>query len=248
MSGPLPVTGDAIVCLAGESVAKGRWSAAKKERIRESRVVGTRNVVAGIAAAETKPEVFVSASAVGIYGDTKHNIVHEDGAHATDFLAEVCEAWEAEARAARDLGVRTPIVRIGVVLGKGDGAYPLMTRPLRMGIGGTIDLGKAWMSWIHLDDLVGILVKCIDDPKADRVYNGTAPNPCSNYEFTKTFGKIKHRPTLLPVPSFALRLLLGEFAQIVTASQRIRPLRTLGLGYEYQFPTIREAVLDLEGK
>lgn len=248
-SGPLPASAlggaDAVISLAGEPVAKGRWSAAKKDRIRDSRIVGTRNVVSGMAAVEDGPKVLVSASAIGIYGDTKHNWVHEDGVQADDFLAEVCKAWEAEARVAREKGIRTPIVRVGVVLGKGGGAYPLMTRPLRMCVGGTIDLGKAWMSWIHVDDVVGIFLKCLDDDKADRVYNATAPNPCSNLEFTKTFGKVKKRPTVFPVPAMALRVILGEFAKVVTSSQKIRPLRTLGLGYEYKYPTIKSAIEDL---
>jgi len=248
-SGPIEATAlagvDGIVNLAGEPVP-GRWNKAKKERIRDSRVVGTRHLVAGIEAADPRPKVLVSASAIGYYGDTKHNAVHEDAPPADDFLAGVCQEWEAEARRARELDVRTAIVRIGVVLGKKGGAYPLMTRPLRTGLGGTIGLGKMWMSWVHVDDVIGIFLHCLDNERADRVYNATAPNPVSNWEFTKTFGAVKRRPTALPVPATVLRLLLGEFAQVITASQRVRPVRTLGLGYEFKCAKVRDAIEDLE--
>ena len=249
-SGPLPVgDADAVINLAGEPVAKGRWTDAKKKRIRESRITGTRNVVEGMkAAGENGPKTLVQASAIGWYGDTKHNWVTEGSPPADDFLGEVCVAWEAEAAKAREAGIRTPIVRIGVVLGKGGGAYPLMTRPFRMFAGGKIGLGRGWFSWIHLDDVVGILMHVLDAENARGVYNATAPNPVSNGEFTKVMGKVLRRPTLFPVPPQALRVVLGEFAQVVTASQRVRPLRTIGVGYEYKYPFIEGAVRNLEGK
>lgn len=250
--GPLPLRElagvDGVVNLAGDPVHKGRWNKAKKERIRESRVVGTRNLVAALASAEPRPKVLVNASAIGWYGDRKHNWVHEDYPPATDYLAEVCQAWEAEARKAREAGVRTAIVRIGVVLGKGGGAYPPMSKPFRMFAGGRFDLGKAWMSWIHIDDVVGLLLYCLDHEAAVGVYNATAPNPVSNLEFTKTLGQVLKRPAFLYIPSFMLRLAKGEFAQVITASIRARPLRTLAIGYEFEFPHLREALLDLEGK
>mgnify|MGYP002624104945 FL=1 len=250
MEGPAPAeafTGvDGVVNLAGEPVL-GFWTGAKRKAIRESRVEGTRNLVEGMAAAGTKPKVFVSGSAIGYYGDTKHNAVHEDAAAGSGFLAEVCKDWEAEAARARELEVRTAIVRTGVVLGKGGGAYAKMTLPLRTGLGGTIGLGRFWMSWIHLEDEVGILLQCLDNERAAYVYNGTAPNPCSNLEFTKTFGRMKKRPTVLPVPPQVLMLRYGAGASVVTTSQRVRPVRTLGLGYEFKFPRIADAIADLEG-
>jgi uncharacterized protein (TIGR01777 family) len=250
--GPLPLgelTGvDGVVNLAGDPVHKGRWNKAKKERIRESRVVGTRHLVAALASAEPKPRVLVNASAIGWYGDRKHNWVHEDYPPADDYLAEVCQAWEAEARLAREAGVRTAIVRLGVVLGKGGGAYPPMSKPFRMFAGGRIDLGKAWMSWIHLDDVVGLFLYCLDTEAAVGVYNATAPNPVSNVEFSKTLGSVLKRPSFFYVPAIMLRLAKGEFAQVITASIRARPLRTLALGYEFKFPQLRDALLDLEGK
>jgi uncharacterized protein (TIGR01777 family) len=251
--GPLPLgelTGvDGVVNLAGDPVHKGRWNKAKKERIRESRVVGTRHLVAALASAEPKPRVLVNASAIGWYADRKHNWVHEDyPAAEDDYLAEVCQAWEAEARRAREAGVRTAIVRLGVVLGKGGGAYPPMSKPFRMFAGGRIGLGKAWMSWIHLDDVVGLLLYCLDTEEAVGVYNATAPNPVSNVEFSKTLGRVLKRPSMFYVPAFMLRLAKGEFAQVITASIRARPLRTLAVGYEFKFPHLREALLDIEGK
>lgn len=247
-SGPLPTHGaDAVVNLAGENVAKGRWTKKKKARIRDSRLECTRNVVAGMAAADPKPKVLVNASAIGWYGDTKHNVVHEASPPADDFLADVCKEWEAEAAAAREHGIRTAIVRIGLVLGKGGGAYPLMSRPFRLFAGGPIGLGRAWMSWIHVDDVVGIFLHCLDNENARAVYNATAPNPVSNGEFTKTLASVLHRPALFPVPPQALRLLLGEFAKVVTGSCRARPLRTLALGYDFKHPKLREALEALEG-
>ena len=250
--GPLPLSelngADGVVNLAGDPVHKGRWNKAKKERIRESRVVGTRNLVAALASAEPKPKVLVNASAIGWYGDRKHNWVHEDYPPAKDYLAEVCQAWEAEARRAREAGVRTAIVRLGVVLGKDGGAYPQIAKPFRMFAGGPIGLGKMWMSWVHVDDVSGLFLYCLDSEQAVGVYNATAPNPVSSMEFSATLGAVLKRPALIPVPAFMLRLAKGEFAQVITASIRARPLRTLAVGYEFKFPRLREALLDIEGK
>ncbi|MHC4550924.1 MAG: TIGR01777 family oxidoreductase [Planctomycetota bacterium] len=239
---------DGVVNLAGDPVHKGRWTAAKKARLRESRVQGTRNLVAALAAADEKPKVLVNASAIGWYGDRKHNWVHEDYPPADDFLAEVCQAWEAEARRAREAGIRTAIVRMGVVLGKGGGAYPEMARPFRLFAGAQIGLGKMWMSWIHLDDAAGLLVHCLDHDQAVGVYNATAPHPVSNMEFSRTLGQVLRRPVPFIMPAFMLRLIMGEFARVITASTRVRPLRTLGIGYSFRFAKLRDALLDLEGK
>ncbi|MHC4956403.1 MAG: TIGR01777 family oxidoreductase [Planctomycetota bacterium] len=249
MAGPLPADAldgvDAVVNLAGESVAKGRWTRAKKARIRESRVTGTRHLVEGIAAADSKPSVLVSTSAIGFYGDTGPNKVQEGSRAGSDFLADVCREWEAAARVAREAGVRVPIVRVGVILGRGGGAYTPLRRVFRCFLGGTIGLGKAWFSWIHLDDVVGIYLHCIDNPEAREVYNATAPNPVSNMEFTRELARSLRRPAIAPVPPLALRVVQGEFANHVTMSQRVMPLRTIGLGYEFAFPKVREALNDL---
>ncbi|MEM8883513.1 MAG: TIGR01777 family oxidoreductase [Planctomycetota bacterium] len=244
MSGPAPIENiDAVINLMGENVGKGRWTRAKKQRIRDSRIIGTRNLVAGMAAAKSKPKVLVSASAIGFYGPTGHNIAHEGSTGADgDFLADVCREWESEAIVARGAGIRTPIVRIGVILGREDGAYPQLRRIFKLFLGGTIGLGKAWFSWVHVDDVVGVFLHCLDDEEALDVYNATAPNPVSNYEFTHEMARSLKRPVSAPVPPQALRVVQGEFANYVTMSQRIKPLRTIGIGYEFKFPDVRKAL------
>lgn len=247
LAGPPPAAAlagvDGVVNLAGEPVASGRWTKAKKERIRESRVLGTRHLVAGMLAADPRPKVLVNASAIGYYGDRKQSWVYEESPPGNDFLAEVCEAWEAEAKTARP--VRTAIVRFGIVLGKGGGAYPAMSKPFRLFAGGTIGQGYAWMSWIHVADVVGLLLHCLDKDVAG-VFNATAPNPVSNGEFSHTLAEVLHRPCFAMVPALALRLIKGEFAKVITASTRVKPLRTEASGYAFRFPRLREALLDLE--
>ena len=250
MSGPPPAAAlagvDGVVNLAGEPVASGRWNGQRKERIRASRVEGTRNLVAGLLAAEPRPKVLVSASAIGYYGDRKQQLLYEESTPGTDFLADVCKAWEAEAWKARGGGIRTAVARFGVVLGRKGGAYPMMSKPFRFFLGGTISQGYAWMSWIHEADVTGILLHLLDKPVAG-IFNATAPNPVSNGEFSHTLAKILHRPCFAMVPALALRLIKGEFAKVITASARVKPLRTEASGYTFRFPRLREALLDLEG-
>jgi len=249
LSGPPPEEAlagvEGVVNLAGESVASGRWTKARKERIRDSRVVGTRNLVAGILAAEPRPKVFVSASAIGYYGDRKQAILYEESPPGNDFLAGVCKEWEAEARKASP--VRTAVVRVGIVLGKRGGAYPQMSRPFRLFAGGTIGQGYAWMSWIHEADVTGILLHLLDND-LNGTFNAVAPNPVSNGEFSHTLAKVLRRPCIAMIPPIALRLIKGEFANVITSSTRVKPLRTEASGYTFRFPRLREAVLDLEGK
>ena len=247
LAGPISVEGiDAVVNLMGENIGKGRWTRAKKSRIRESRVLGTRNLVAGLAA--HPPKVLVSTSAIGYYGPTGHNPAHENSPSPEgDYLADVCREWEAEAIAGREHGMRVAIVRTGVILGREDGAYPPLRRLFRFFLGGTIDLGKAWFSWVHIDDVVGLYLYCLDNENACEVYNATAPNPVSNMEFTKEMAHSLHRPVGPPVPALALRVLQGEFGKYITMSQRIQPIRTLGIGYEFKYPKIRPALEALAG-
>lgn len=249
MSGPPPAAAfagvDGVVNLAGESVAFGRWNKAKKARIRESRVDGTRNLVAGMLAAEPRPKVLVNASAIGYYGDRKQVILYEESTPGGDFLAEVCKAWEAEAWKARDGAIRTAVVRLGIVLGRDGGAYRPMSRPFRLFAGGTIGQGYAWMSWIHEADVTGILLHLLDKDLSG-VFNATAPNPVSNAEFSHTLASVLHRPCFAMVPPIALRLLKGEFAKVITASTRVKPLRTEASGYTFRFPRLREALENLE--
>ena len=257
-SGPLPAEAlegvDAVINLAGEPVDRGRWSARKKRAIRDSRVLGTRAMVEAMRAAPGepgepgKPGVLVQGSAIGWYGDRLHNWVTETSPPATDFMGEVCVEWEAEAAKAREAGIRTAIVRTGVALAKGGGAYPKMSRPFRFGFGGQIGLGRAWMSWIHRDDLVALFLPCLDSDKANGVYNGVSPHPVSNQEFTRTLAGVLRAPALAIVPPQMLRLLYGEFAKLITASIKVRPLRTLALGFEFTYPDLRDALMQIEGK
>ena len=246
-SGPISIEGiDGVINLMGENVGKGRWTRAKKRRIRDSRVIGTRNLVAGLA--EHPPKVLVSASAIGFYGPTGHNVAHEGSPSPEgDFLADVCREWEAEAVVARASGIRVPIVRIGVILGREDGAYAQLRRVFKLFLGGPIGLGKGWFSWVHVDDVVGIFLHCLDNENALDVYNATAPNPVPNMEFTTEMARSLKRPVSAPVPPFALRLVQGEFGKYVAMSQRIKPIRTIGLGYKYAYPKIRDALQALAG-
>ena len=253
MSGPLPAEAlagvDGVINLAGDPVDKGRWFKRKKLRILESRVQTTRALVEAMTAADPRPGVLVNGSAIGIYGDRKHvNLTESSPADQNDFLAGVCVAWEAEAVKAREAGIRVAIVRTGVVLGKGGGAYPKMSRPFRFMLGGRIGLGKAWMGWIHIDDIVGIFLHCLDNANARHVYNGVSPNPVPNEEFTATLASVLRVPAVAWVPPIALRVLYGEFANVITASAKVHPLRTLAAGYEYKFPELRAALENLEAK
>jgi uncharacterized protein (TIGR01777 family) len=228
MTEPLPTQAldgvDTVFHLAGDPVAEGRWTAAKKARIRDSRVIGTRNLVAGFRASHHKPTTLISASAVGIYGDRGTDELDENSPPASDFLAEVCTLWEREALAARDLGIRVVLIRTGIVLGKNGGALAKMVTPFKLGLGSPLGTGNQYMPWIHIDDLVEEMLFATRQPHVSGPLNGASPHPVTNREFTKTLGRVLGRPTFLPaVPPFALKLLLGEFSQVLLASQRVLP-------------------------
>lgn len=232
---------DAVVHLAGEDVAQ-RWSAAAKERIRSSRVDGTRNLVAGLRAASAPPPVLVSASASGYYGPHADEEVDESTPPGSDFLAEVCVAWEKEAQAAEQLGVRVVRVRTGVVLDRHGGALAKMLPPFRLGIGGPVAGGRQWMPWIHLDDHVGILLAALDRDDWSGAVNSSAPYPVTNRDFSRALGRALRRPAVAPVPGLALRALYGEMASIVTSGVRMVPARALALGHEFSHPELDEAL------
>ncbi|MDX1947787.1 MAG: TIGR01777 family oxidoreductase [Pirellulaceae bacterium] len=234
---------DAIFHLAGDPVAEGRWTAAKKERIRASRELGTRNLVTTLRALTHRPKVLVSASAVGIYGNRGAEELDEHSSHASDYLAEVCEVWEREAVAARELGMRVVPVRVGIVLGEKGGALGKMLTPFKLGVGSPLGSGQQYMPWIHIDDLVGILLHAAASDSLNETLNGTAPHPATNREFTKTLGKVLGRPTFFPpVPGFVLRTALGEFANVLLASQRVLPKATLASGYHFQHAELEMAL------
>jgi uncharacterized protein (TIGR01777 family) len=232
---------DGVVHLAGEDVAQ-RWSEETKRRLLASRELGTRNLVAGLGAAEPRPGVLVSASAVGFYGPRGDEPVTEDDPPGNDFLARVCEAWEREAAKAEQLGARVVRVRTGVVLDKGGGALAKMLPFFRLGIGGPVAGGRQYLPWIHLDDLVGVYLAALDGDGWSGAVNATAPNPATNKEFSRELGRALHRPALAPVPGLAIRALYGEMAAIVVTGQRAVPARTQALGYRFEHPDLGEAL------
>jgi uncharacterized protein (TIGR01777 family) len=249
LEGPPPAEAfdgvDAVLHLAGESVAEGRWTAAQKNRIRDSRVVGTRHLVQGIAQAARKPAVLVSASAVGYYGDRGDEELTESAPPADDFLAKVCVDWEREAAAAEKAGVRVVTARTGIVLGAGGGALAKMLTPFKLGGGGPLGNGRQWMPWVHVADLARLYVHAADTPTIRGPMNAVAPNPVRNLEFTKALGRALHRPAFIPAPYFGLRLLFGEFAQVLFASQRVIPRVALDTGFVFQFPESAGALREI---
>lgn len=233
----------AVIHLAGEPVAQ-RWTAQAKERIRESRVIGTRNMVQAIERLPRRPEALICASATGYYGSRGDEVLNESSAPGGGFLPEVCEAWEKEAQAAEALGVRVVRVRTGVVLDPRGGALQRMLPPFRMGVGGKLGGGKQWMSWIHLEDLAAMFQFTLDHPMRG-AFNGVAPYPVSNSEFTSALGQALHRPAIFPVPAFALKVLFGEMAEILLASQRVAPVAAEAAGFRFRFPQLAPALADL---
>mgnify|MGYP006274999133 CR=1 FL=1 len=236
---------DVVMHLAGESVAEGRWTAAQKARIRDSRVLGTRHLVQGIAQASSRPRTLVSASAVGYYGDRGEEELTESAGPARDFLAEVCVAWEQEALAAEQHGVRVVTARTGIVLGAGGGALAKMLTPFKLGGGGPLGNGRQWMPWIHVADLARLYMHAAETASIRGPMNAVAPHPVRNSEFTKALARQLHRPAFLPAPYFGLRLLFGEFAQVLFASQRVVPQVAIDTGFVFQYPEIAVALREI---
>ncbi len=251
MADPAPrealVGQDAVVHLAGENVAQ-RWTAQAKHRIRASRVTGTRNLLEGLRQtrarqSEALPGVLISASAIGYYGPRGEEPLDEDAPPGQGFLAQTCVAWESEAQAARELGMRAAQIRIGVVMHRDGGALAKMLPPFRLGVGGPIASGNQYVSWIHRDDLVGLIVTAIEQQSWVGPVNATAPEPVTNRELSHALGQALHRPSLLPVPGLALRLLYGEMAEVLTTGARVLPAKALVLGHRFEHPHVREALV-----
>jgi len=228
---------DGVVHLAGEPIAQ-RWTAAGKERIRASRVLGTARIVEALGRAAPRPPVLVCASAVGYYGSRGADRLDELAPPGDDFLAGVCEAWEREAQAASLFGVRVVSLRTGVLLDRADGALARMLPPFRLGLGGPVAGGDHFVSWVAPDDLVRLYMAALDDPKWVGPVNATAPEPVTNRDFSRALGRALHRPAVLPVPGFALRTMYGEMASVVTTGQRAVPTRALEHGFEFRYPTL----------
>jgi uncharacterized protein len=238
---------DAVVNLLGEPIAQ-RWSPAVKQRIRDSRVLGTRNLVAAIQAAEPRPRVLVSQSATGYYGPRGEERLAEDAPPGSDFLASVVLAWEAEARAAAELGVRVAITRTGVVLAPSGGALAKMLPPFKAGIGGPVAGGRQYLPWVHLGDVAGAILHAIDSDVASGPFNVAAPEPVTNAAFSRALGHVLHRPAIAPVPALALKLLYGEMAVIVLTGQRALPAHLLADGYAFRQPDLEPALRDVLGR
>jgi len=235
---------DAIVHLVGEPVAQ-RWSPDVKQHIRSSRVDGTRNLVNALAKQSHRPPVLVCASAIGYYGSRGDEVLTETSAPGRDFLAQVVIDWEQAARQADPLGIRVVPLRFGVVLGKDGGALAKMLPPFRLGLGGRLASGKQWMSWIHVDDVIGLIRFSLDNSAARGSMNATSPHPVTNAEFTQELAAALHRPAIFPVPRFALNLLFGEMAEVIVGSQRVIPKAAQSAGFQFQYPELRPALVRL---
>jgi uncharacterized protein (TIGR01777 family) len=251
-SGPLPESlegTDAVVHLAGESIASGRWTEAKKRAIRDSRVIGTRLVAESIAHMKRTPQVFICASAIGYYGDRGSDLVKEDSAPGNDFLADVCKAWEEATAPAAQKGIRVVHLRFGLILSSKGGALAKMLFPFRMGVGGIIGSGKQYMSWVALSDVLGAIAFALQTASLRGPVNVVAPNAVTNLEYTKTLGQVLKRPTIFPMPAFAARLTFGEMADaLLLSSARVDPSVLRQSNYHFQWVDLESALRHLLSK
>ncbi len=240
---------DAVVHLAGENIASGRWTSRQKQKIRESRVQGTRLLAETLARLERPPKVLVSASAIGFYGDRGDEVLDEQSSPGDNFLASVAKEWEDATSPASEAGIRVVCTRFGVILSPKGGALAKMLTPFRLGAGGNVGSGKQYWSWIALDDVVGAVHHALMTEELRGPVNVVAPEPLTNAEFTKVLGKVLHRPTILPVPAPAARLALGQMAdELLLASARVEPARLRESGYEYRYPELEQALRHLLGR
>jgi uncharacterized protein (TIGR01777 family) len=237
-------TADAIINLAGEPVAQ-RWNPDVKQRIRSSRVDGTRILVTALSKQSHPPQVLICASAIGYYGSRGDEVLTETSAPGRDFLAQAVIDWEQAARQAEAFGIRVVSLRFGVVLGKDGGALAKMLPPFRLGLGGRLASGQQWMSWIHVDDVVGLIRFNLENSAARGPMNATSPRPVTNAEFTQELAAALHRPAILPVPRFALNLFFGEMAEVILGSQRVIPQAAQSAGFQFQYPELRPALARL---
>lgn len=239
---------DAVVHLAGENIGE-RWNAEKKKRILESRVLGTRLLCESLARLTKKPEVLVCASATGLYGERGDEVLTESSAPGAGFLAEVCKQWEAATQPAVDAGIRVVRLRLGIVLAPGGGALEKMLLPFKLCMGGVLGSGTQYWSWVDLADVTGAIMHALKTKSLTGPANVTAPTPATNREFTKALGKVLGRPTVLPAPAFALKLMLGEMAQeLLLTSTRVEPRALLASGYRFEYPELEGALRHTVGK
>ncbi|MCW5958899.1 MAG: TIGR01777 family oxidoreductase [Pyrinomonadaceae bacterium] len=233
---------EAVIHLAGENVA-GNWSENKKRRIRDSRVKGTETLVDAFSKSENPPSIFISASAIGFYGNRGDELLTEESDRGEGFFPEVCSEWEREGSRAAEFGARVVHPRIGVVLAKDGGALEKMLTPFKFGVGGTIGSGDQYMSWIAIDDLVNVFVFALENESVSGAVNATAPNPATNEEFTSTLGKVLSRPTIIPIPAFGVKLLFGEMGEtLLLEGNRVIPSKLEKLGFSFKFPKLDDAL------
>ena len=238
---------DTVIHLAGESIV-GRWTDAKKCKIHDSRAAGTRNLANALAKTAQRPRLFISASAIGYYGNRGDEALREDSSSGHDFVSAVCRDWEANTQAAAQAGIRTVQTRFGLILSGDGGALPKMLPPFRMGVGGNMGNGRQWWSWIHIADVVGGILHVMSHDAAQGPVNFVAPNPVTNAAFTKTLAAVLHRPAFFPVPAFAARLAFGQMAdELLLASQRVEPAKLLAGGYAFAYTDLRKALENLLG-
>lgn len=233
---------DAVIHLAGESIV-GRWTAAKKKEIRDSRVNGTKNLAQALAQAKDKPRVFICSSAIGYYGDRGDEVLNEESAPGIGFLSEVCVEWERAASAAAEAGIRTVCMRTGVVLSSKGGALGKMLTPFKMGLGGRIGSGRQWMSWVDVQDVTGAIHHFLKTDRLHGPVNMVAPNPVTNAEFTRTLARVLSRPAIFPVPEFVVKLAFGEMGETaLLGSQRVEPAQLTASGYRFRFSNLRASL------
>lgn len=234
---------DYIVNLAGAPVAEGKWTKDRKRQILESRVKGTELLRECLAKTDHHVKAFLSASAIGIYGDTGHHLVTEESSYGDDFLAQVCRQWEAAAWDVHELGIRTCILRLGIVLSNKGGALPQIAKPVRLLAGAPLGSGQQYMSWIHIDDLCRLFIQAIEETQFQGVYNAVAPNPVTNEVFTRTLAQVMHRPlTGLKVPAMGLKLVMGEMSEVVLEGQRVSANKVIQTGFTFEYQTARQAL------
>lgn len=234
---------DAVIHLAGDGIADSNWTEEKKKKILNSRRDGTRNLVDALKKTKNPPKIFFSASAVGYYGSREDEILTEESSPGEGFLPEVCKEWEAEALKAEDFGARVVLSRTGIVLSKDGGALAKMLTPFKFGVGGVVGSGKQWMSWITLDDLIRVIHFALDNENLNGAINSTAPNPVTNEEFTKTLGSVLHRPTIIPIPEIAVKLLFGEMGErLLLEGQRVLPKRLQDAGFKFNDENLEDAL------
>jgi uncharacterized protein len=236
---------DAVIHLAGESIV-GRWTEAKKRRILESRAQGTGHLAEAVAKASQPPRVFISASAIGFYGNRGDEILREDSSSGEGFAAEICRQWEGATQPAAKVGIRTAQMRIGVVMSADGGALPAMLTPFRLGLGGRLGNGRQWWTWVSVRDVVGAIQHVLNHETISGPVNTVAPNPVTNAEFTRILASVLHRPAIFPMPAFAVRLIFGEMGEeLFLGSQRAEPAKLVSAGYQFRHPDLRNALKEI---